>query len=61
LGEVDCGDAGHLGGDGEDDEVLLGETNSMVVVVVAGWFGQRRRAIARPELAVPAGLHGEIR
>jgi hypothetical protein len=31
------------------------------MVVVAGWIGQRRRAIARPELAVPAGLRGEIR
>jgi hypothetical protein len=28
---------------------------------VARWFGQRRRAIARPELAVPAGLRGKIR
>jgi hypothetical protein len=59
LGEVDCGDAGRLGEDGEDDEVLLSEMNSMVVVV--GWFGQWRRAIARPELAVPAGLRGKIR
>jgi hypothetical protein len=52
-------DAGLLGDDEGDDEVLLGETNSMVVV--ARWFGQRRRAIAWPELAVPAGLRGKIR
>jgi hypothetical protein len=35
LGEVDSGDAGHLGKDGENDEVLRIEVSTMGVVAAS--------------------------
>jgi hypothetical protein len=44
-------------GDGDGLERVM----ASLMVVVARRLGRRRRAIARPELAVPAGSRGEIR
>jgi hypothetical protein len=58
---VDVGiDVGLLATNGDDDELLRMMATSMVVVV-ARRLGQRRREIARQELAVPADLCGAIR